>query len=102
MMKKIYSLHFALGRGPLLALFSLAVCVAMSACSTPAPNSLTYTPRMSLEEMEASDNHIASVDNANRRRRAEDAMSQAQATEVATRNNPTSVSTTTVTPFFFW
>ncbi len=52
--------------------------------------------------MAASEDHIAAVENTARRHRAEDAMSQAQATEVATRHNPTSVSQTTVLPFLFW
>ncbi len=80
--------------------FGIAIVLLMG-CTTPAPNSQTYVPRMSPDEMAASEARIDLVENTARRNRAEDAMSQAQAREVATRNNPTSVSTTTIIPFFW-
>lgn len=84
-----------------LHLTSLAACLALSACTTPAPNSQTYVPRMSPDEMAASQERIAQVENTARRNRAEDKMNDARATEMATRHNPTHVSTTTVFPFFW-
>ncbi|MDZ4816692.1 MAG: hypothetical protein SGI71_10540 [Verrucomicrobiota bacterium] len=79
-----------------------SVLTMLPSCAAPAPGSLTYQPRMTPEERSASQQHIAQVEEVGRQQRARELMDEAEANEVATRNNPTSVSTTTVTPFFFW
>lgn len=75
---------------------------ALGACSTPY-NSARFQPTMTPQQLAASEAYIEGVENKARRHAHEDRMSRAQAEELATRNAPTHVSTSTTTVFpFFW
>lgn len=85
----------------LIALFSLGSTGCQSrGILGPAP---TYHSPRTLAQIEADEAYIDRMEEKARHRRHEDQMASARATEVATRHNPTSVSTSTTTIFpFFW
>jgi hypothetical protein len=74
-------------------------------CAAPSltGNNPEYHTTRTPQQIAADNANIDRVENTARRQQHEDDMANAQATEVATRHNPThvSTSTTTVVPFFW-
>ncbi len=80
---------------------TLGTFLVTAATSCVAPSNLAYQPRMTDEQLAASQARIQNVEDRAYYERDRERMSDARATEMATRHNPTSV-TTHSTSLWFW
>lgn len=80
---------------------TLIILAAATLSSCVAPSNLSYQPRMSDAELADSQARIEQVENRAFQQRHRERMSNAEATELATRHNPTHV-TENRTSFWFW